>query len=162
MMKDAEKMTCTKLALDGFWRLTSPDLPGREIRMRVPGDHYSALREAGIIPDPYWGTNEKKVQKYADMLWHLERDFQVGSELLKHKKILLELEWLDTLVSVFINGKKIFETDNMFRRYRKDIKKYLKAGENQIKFTFHPVIPEGARRSRKLLRWTFLGLHGTL
>ena len=134
-------MICSKLALDGLWQLSSPEMPGVQIPMTVPGDNYSALFAAGIIPDPYWGTNEQKVQKYAGMQWHLEQDFTLNETFFKYRKILLELERLDTLVSVFINGHHVLDSDNMFRRYRIDVKKHLQQGKNQIKLIFHPVGP---------------------
>lgn len=143
-------MICSKLALDGLWQLSSPEMPGVQIPMTVPGDNYSALFAAGIIPDPYWGTNEKKVQKYAGMQWHLEQDFTLNETFFKYRKILLELERLDTLVSVFINGHHVLDSDNMFRRYRIDVKKHLQQGKNQIKLIFHPVGPECAKRNKKL------------
>ena len=143
-------MSCTQLALSGIWHLSSPEMPGVKIPMEVPGDNYSALIAAGIVPDPYWGTNEKKVQKYAEMQWDLEQDFTLDEIFLKYRKILLELDRLDTLVSVFVNDRKVLDSDNMFRRYRTEIKKYLKKGKNQIKLIFHPVVPECAKRNKKL------------
>ena len=54
-------MTCTsaarchRLDLSGTWRLDDDD--GRvSADDRVPGDVHSALLAAGIIPDPYVGT----------------------------------------------------------------------------------------------------------
>ncbi len=143
-------MIAEQYILDGLWKLTSPEMPGTEISMPVPGDNYSALLAEKIIPDPYWGTNEKKVQKYAAVQWDLERDFAVEEDFLKHRKIFLELERLDTLVSVFVNGRKVLSCDNMFCRYRADIRKHLVSGKNLIKFVFHPVVPECAKRNRKL------------
>ena len=138
------------ITLENLWRLSSPDMPGVRIPMRIPGDHYSALLESGLIPDPYWGTNEKQVQKYAAVPWMLEQEFTLEETFLKYKNILLELERLDTLVSVAVNGRKVLETDNMFRRYRANIKKYLAAGKNHIRFEFHPIRPEVEKRNRKL------------
>ena len=143
-------MISEQYILDGLWKLTSPEMPGAEIAMSVPGDNYSALLAEKIIPDPYWGTNEKRVQKYAAMQWDLERDFFVEEDFLKYRKILLELERLDTLVSVFVNGRKVLSCDNMFCRYRIDVRQYLVPGRNLIKFVFHPVVPECAKRNRKL------------
>ena len=143
-------MSNTKLCLDGDWRLTSPEMVGTELKMSVPGDNYTALLSAGVIPDPYWGTNEKKIQKYADMHWILERDFTAEKELLEHHCVILELERVDTLAAVFINGKKVLTADNAFRRYRTDVRKFLKSGKNNISVKFDPVIPEGAKRNKKL------------
>ena len=143
-------MNCAKLTLDSRWRLSSPEMPGTEVAMTIPGDNYSALLSAGVIPDPYWGKNEKQIQKYAGMLWNAEQDFTLDKDFLKHKKVILELERADTLISVFINGHKVLDSDNMFRRYRVEVKKHLQPGTNHIKLCFHPVLPECAKRNKKL------------
>ena len=73
-------MNCAKFTLDSIWRLSSPDMPGTEVDMTIPGDNYSALFSSGVIPDPYWGKNEKEIQKYAGMLWNAEQDFTLDED----------------------------------------------------------------------------------
>ena len=58
-----------QIVLNGEWELSSPQMPGLKIPAELPGDMYSALLKAGIIPDPYFGCNEPAVQKYRDCEW---------------------------------------------------------------------------------------------
>ena len=58
-----------KLDLSGQWQLSSPSMPGRTIPAELPGDNYSALLNAGIIPDPYFAKNELLIQEYRDYKW---------------------------------------------------------------------------------------------
>ncbi|WP_434062894.1 glycosyl hydrolase 2 galactose-binding domain-containing protein, partial [Escherichia coli] len=48
----------TVIDLAGLWRLTSVDRD-HTTELTVPGDIHTALKDAGIIPDPYHGANEK-------------------------------------------------------------------------------------------------------
>ena len=42
--------------LGGAWELKMGDAPA--IAAEMPGDNYSALLKASLIPDPFFGTNE--------------------------------------------------------------------------------------------------------
>ncbi len=43
---------------------------------------------------------------------------------------------IDTVSSVYINDKLIGTTDNMFVRYKFDVKQVLKTGQNKIRIAF--------------------------
>ena len=120
-----------RLELNGEWRLRSAN-EKKTIPARVPGDNYSALVEAGVIPDPYWRTNEKDVQWVSHEDWIYERDFTVGDALLKSRHVFLNLDSVDTVAVVSVNGKEIGRTDNQFRRWRFDVKAVLRKGKNTI------------------------------
>ena len=60
----SREMSVGQFPLDGEWQLRQG---GREpIPCRIPGDNYSALLDAGFMPDPFVGTNEWRVQQFAD------------------------------------------------------------------------------------------------
>lgn len=60
----SREMSADQFPLDGEWLLRQG---GREaIPCRIPGDNYSALLDAGLMPDPFVGTNEWRVQQFAD------------------------------------------------------------------------------------------------
>lgn len=44
------------LSLAGTWRLRAAD-EKKTVSCPIPGDNYSALQDAGRIPDPYWRDN---------------------------------------------------------------------------------------------------------
>jgi beta-mannosidase len=122
----------TTLSLAGKWKLSQKN---KKILVdaNVPGDNYSALLAAGKIPDPYKGLNEDVVQWVHELDWEYSRTFRADKALLDKAVVFLTVESLDTFGHIYINGKEAGKTENMFRRYRFDVKKLLRAGENEIK-----------------------------
>lgn len=132
----------TGLDLAGRWRLASVD-GLHEAPITIPGDVHSALEAAGIIPDPYVGDNEKRVQWVAETDWIIERVFTLPDA---SGHWYLDLDSVDTVATVSLNGTVVLEADNCFRRYRPDVSTALKPGENRIRFTFPSSIEEGRKR----------------
>jgi len=124
-----------RVDLSGSWQLRRAD-EDRTIAALLPGDNYSALLAAKVIPDPYFGRNEKDVQWVHRYDWEYTREFEVPAALLKYDSVYLNAEMVDTFAMVRINGKKVLTTENMFRRYRTDVKKYLQAGRNTVTILF--------------------------
>lgn len=104
----------------------------------VPGTVHTDLLANGIIEDPFYRDNEKKVQwiEKEDWVYKTEFDFENTEE-----KIDLVFEGLDTYANVFINGQKVLNAENMFRGYRvKDFQKYLAKGNNILEVLFRSPI----------------------
>ena len=130
------------LDLAGLWTLASEDGRAR-CDITLPGDVHSALQAAGIIPDPYVGRNETLVGWVAESDWTVRRRFTLEDPA---GDWYLDLDGLDTLATVRINGRTVLEADNCFRRYRPEVGAALVAGENEIEIRFASVIAESARR----------------
>ena len=129
---------CAQEVIDlaGIWSVRQAYKNEAEIEMRVPGDVHTALLKAGRIPDPHFGRNEDKVQWVGESEWVVQREFDVPAAMLAKQEIILRLEHVDTFCSVEINGHRVGETGNRFRRYDFDVKQYLKPGKNTITGTF--------------------------
>lgn len=125
----------TSLSLAGTWRMRAADETAT-LPVQVPGDVHSALIEAKRIPDPYFGMNEKAVQWVGQKEWILEREVEVGAELLASRSVVLDIEHPDTFCEIRINGQAAGVTANRFRRYRFEVKPLLKPGRNTITATF--------------------------
>jgi beta-mannosidase len=54
---------------------------------------------------------------------------------------------IDTVSRVYINDKLIGTTDNMFVRYKFDVKQVLKTGQNKIAVSFESAVLYGKRQS---------------
>lgn len=119
------------LSLFGEWVMTRIG-NGEKCPAQVPGDTHSALLAAGKIKDPYWGSNELDLQWIGREDWLLSRDFELGSDFLSAPSVYLNCGQIDTISEIIINGKKAGMTENMFRRYRFEVKKHLKTGRNRI------------------------------
>ena len=134
----------THLDLSGDWQLSSAD-GSHAALMAVPGDVHSALLAAGLIPDPYFGRNERDVQWVAEKDWAIERMFDVRPEMLEGRWYL-DIGSIDTVASVYVNGVLVQDVDNCFRRYRPDVTEALRAGGNRLKVLIHSSIAAGAAR----------------
>ncbi|MBQ0033240.1 MAG: glycoside hydrolase family 2 protein, partial [bacterium] len=97
---------------------------------------HSALLKAGLMPDPFWGRNELKIQEIGRRDWIVSRQFEVGDETLAKKAIVLRLDNVDTFATISLNGHELGRTDNRFRRWEYDVKPYLKCGANELKGVF--------------------------
>lgn len=134
--------------LSGVWRLSAADVA--PVAAELPGDNCSALLTAGIIPDPYYGCNEREVQWPRERTWTFERDFELAPELLARDSVFLNLDSIDTFGEVFVNGVSVGFSRNMFTRFRREVKPFLNAGKNTIRVVISPPGPaalEAAKRA---------------
>ncbi|MGW9230476.1 beta-mannosidase [Pseudorhizobium sp. NPDC055634] len=138
-------MSISHLDLAGTWQLAEAGGAHRST-MQVPGDVHTALKDAGIIPDPYSGRNEDKVQWVAQREWEIERQFVIDDP---DGSWYLDVTYLDTVAVVFINDVPVLSADNCFRRYRPDVSAALQSGENTIRIHFHSSIAAGAERQAR-------------
>lgn len=122
-------------SLSGNWQLRQSGST-EWLPATVPGGVHTDLLTAGKIPDPYVADNELDVLWVAKTDWDYQTVFTVGDNLLAEEAIYLVCDGLDTLAEVSINGKVAGNAENMFRRYRWDVKDFLKQGENQILIHF--------------------------
>ena len=136
--------------LAGTWSVRQADGDKPAIPMKIPGDVQSALLAAKLIPDPYFGRNEDEVQWVGQKEWIVERDFEVSDSLLAKKSVCLRLEHADTFCDISINGQKVGETGNRFRRYDFEIKPFLKSGKNTITALFHNAVQISEERAKAL------------
>lgn len=120
------------IELAGAWKLQNK-AGTYSVKSSLPGDTHSALLAAGKIPDPYWADNEIGLQGLAREDWVFERSVEIPAALLEEESIFLNCDSLDTIATVFINGRKVAHTRNMFVRYRFEVKPYLRAGSNTIR-----------------------------
>ncbi len=102
----------------------------------VPVTVHTALLKNGMIEDPFYRDNEAKLQWIEQQDWEFQTTFQVDAETLRRQHIELSFKDLDTYAHVYLNDTLILETDNMFRVWRTDVKKWLKAGDNHLHIYF--------------------------
>ncbi|MCB5200971.1 glycoside hydrolase family 2 protein [Neorhizobium sp. T786] len=131
--------------LSGPWQLSSTDGQHRA-PISLPGDVHTALKVAGVIPDPYVGRNEDDVRWVADREWVMERRFVIDDP---DGAWYLDITYLDTVAIVFVNDVPVLSADNCFRRYRPDVSSALQSGENTIRIHFHSSVAAGAERQAR-------------
>ncbi len=124
----------TTLNLAGTWQLSCT---ARNITVDypVPGDVHSALIAAGQIPHPYKGVNELACRWVADEEWVATKTFQL--ETIESGKYHLDIDYLDTVATVKVNGVEVLKAENCFRRYQPYVTKALRIGKNTVEVTLH-------------------------
>ncbi len=108
---------------------------------QVPGSVQLDLVRHGILPDPFYGTNESEVQWVEREDWDYKKTFTVTAEQLKHDDAFIFFEGLDTHADVFLNGSRILQSENMFVGHKVSVKNSLREGDNNLYIRFYsPII----------------------
>ena len=123
------------IELNGDWQFSQTE-KDEWYPATVPGSVQRDLIELKILPDPYYGTNEEKVQWVENENWDFKKSFQLTAEELKYDDALLSFEGLDTHADVFLNGSKLFHSENMFVSHEQSVKELLREGENKLYIRF--------------------------
>jgi beta-galactosidase/beta-glucuronidase len=131
--------------LAGDWTLKRKgDARFGSVPCAVPGGVLAALRRAGRIPDPLAEGDAGPVRAAAEATWILSRTVEAGDALLAHDFVDLELDGVDTLATVSVNGHVALRCDNAFRPWRADVRRLLRPGPNTVAVTLRPAAPENA------------------
>ncbi len=91
------------------------------IPVPAPGDTYQTLMAAGRLAHPFEGRNEAAAAWVRDREWWWRTTFDAPTPPAKGERVELVFEGLDTFASIYLDGRRIGSTDNMFRRYVFDI-----------------------------------------
>lgn len=157
-----ESQNVVEQSLNQGWTLTGDTL-SIKMQVDVPSVAQQSLYENGLIPHPYLGTVENELLWISDHVWDYTLRFDVDSLLFGKEVIELVFEGLDTYADISLNGYELLSTDNQFREWKLDVKRYLKEKDNllEVHFTGYdsailelydqvlPVLPEKYAVSRK-------------
>jgi len=102
----------------------------------VPGVVHLDLLRSGLIPDPFFETNENLVQWVDKVDWVYRKRFIVDFDSSDFHSVKLTFEGLDTVGTVKLNGLEIGSFENMFISYSFDVKGNLNQGENEVEVVF--------------------------
>ncbi|MGE4513228.1 MAG: glycoside hydrolase family 2 protein [Chryseobacterium sp.] len=116
----------------------------------VPGTVHLDLMKNNVIPDPYKDENEKKVQWIENEDWDYQTLFNISEKELKNQHIELVFEGLDTFSEIYLNGKLVLSTDNMFRKWTVPVRQYVKKGENVLLIKFRSSVNVGKELAQKV------------
>ena len=137
------------IALGSGWRFRQADDLDSEFRVTqgFPTEIYRDLLHHGLIPDPFIGKNEEKVQWVGERSWVYEIAFHPPS-LCKNQQASLEFAGLDTFATIYLNDEKISETWNMFTPHAVNVTDLLQpAAKNVLRILFE----SAWQRSQKIL-----------
>lgn len=116
----------------------------------IPGTVHLDLMNNKIIPDPFKDENEKKVQWIESEDWDYQTTFKVSSKELENQNIELVFDGLDTFSDIYLNGKLLQSTDNMFRKWTIPVKQNLKIEDNLLQIKFKSAVNVGKDLAQKV------------
>ncbi len=132
--------------LGGRWELTEvkipknqfdpTKIPGKPLTAQVPGDVWQDLLRHKKIPHPFYHLNNLKLQWIEQRTWCYRRTFRAPKA---EGRTDLVFEGLDTFARIYLNGKLIGKTNNMFHPWRFDVTNNILPGKmNELVVVFDP------------------------
>lgn len=146
-------MPIEDLNLNGPWKLCELDFSREHyeaaplltaasdqwLDVEVPGDIHPALVKAGRLPDPFKDSNSLECAWTRKKSWFFRREFGVPSGF-KGKRVMLVFDGIDTYATIFVNRKKVGQTENAFLQYRFDITEQVEYGRaNEVEVCIHAI-----------------------
>jgi beta-mannosidase len=110
---------------------------------KVPGCIHTDLLDNKKIEDPFYRTNEEKLQWIGEKDWEYATSFQAGKSLISKQKVELVFHGLDTYADVYLNNTLVLKAGNMHSTWRIDCKSKLKVGNNSLRVYIHSAITKG-------------------
>ncbi|MEI7596890.1 MAG: glycoside hydrolase family 2 protein [Bacteroidota bacterium] len=126
-----------KISVDNFYFRKASANDVKWFPAVVPGTVHTDLLKNKVIEDPFYSTNEQKLQWIEKEDWEYKSEFIVSDEQYKSQHLELVFEGLDTYADVYVNKVKLASTNNMYRTWKFDIKPLLKKGKNELIIYFH-------------------------
>lgn len=161
IMKRIYLLMTLGLMSKGFGQETTRSLSGESWKFKnakeanwlsasVPGTVHTDLMANNKIPDPYLDENEKKVQWVETEDWDYQTTFKVSDAELKNDQAELIFDGLDTFAEIYLNGKPLQQTNNMFRQWIIPVKNILVKGDNVLQIKFESSVNVGNKMAEKV------------
>lgn len=134
------------ISLNGMWQVrpeaidcigaagyaTACAATGGWLSAQVPGEIHLDLIRAGQMPEPSAGNNAPQCRWPETKSWWYRTSFEVTAEFLVYERQELVFDGLDLYAQVFVNGKLAGEAQNAFVPAAVDVKRFLRAGANEL------------------------------
>lgn len=116
-----------KIILDKGWTI---EYGGQSLSASVPGDITVDLWKNGIIENPYYGLNHKKLHWIINEDFTYKIRFDLSDAIFNSEEILIEFNAIDTFADIYLNDVFLGHTENMFLKYCYSIKDSAKKKDN--------------------------------
>ena len=126
-----------RIRINSAWVLTGDRIEG-ELSATVPGCVHADLRRAGLIPDPYYRDNNRSLGWIEQGNYTYRTTFTAAADA----GARLCFEGLDTYADIYLNGRHIGESHNMFVPHAYPVGDVLREGENLLEVRFRSPIRE--------------------
>lgn len=122
------------LPLQGNWQFRQSGT-GNWLSAQVPGTVHTDLLRHNKIPNPFFGSNEQSLQWISEADWEYRTRFRVPAALQRHPQLCMVFEGLDTYATIYLNGRVLLQTDNMYRMWRVPLAGRV-ATDNELRIVF--------------------------
>ncbi|MBQ8945733.1 MAG: glycoside hydrolase family 2 protein [Lachnospiraceae bacterium] len=130
-----------RISIDKDWtvRIIGENVYGvtETLPVSIPGSVYSALLDAGRMPDPYYRDNELTALKLMGNDFEFSSSFELTWEQLASDCCSLRFEGIDTIADIYLNDVLIGNAFNMHRIWEFDIHTTGRVGTNTIRVIIH-------------------------
>ncbi|HEX5100679.1 MAG TPA: hypothetical protein VFV94_14315 [Polyangiaceae bacterium] len=117
---------------------------------QVPGYVHTDLTAAGVIADPFVELKELGAQWIDAERWSYRTLFTFTPDAALPVR-LLRFDGLDTIASVWLDGIKLGESENMFLALELDVSERLAPGTHELRIDFEPAVAVGRERRARYL-----------
>lgn len=138
---NAQGNTITRSLIDNWSFKASNDSVW--LKASVPGTIHTDLMANGIIEDPYYRLNERKIQWVDKKDWIYQTTFNLNNQEFNRQNHELNFKGLDTYANVYLNDSIILKSNNMHRTYIVNVKEYLLKGANVLRIVLESPIKKG-------------------
>lgn len=91
----------------------------------IPSGIFTDLENGNFIGNILYSYNERDLRNYSYMNWIYSKTFNIAADDLNHEFVMLTFHGLDTITKIMLNDQLLGQTDNMFRRFKFDVKNFL-------------------------------------
>ena len=137
----------SELLLDGEWSFTyiddgcdEPWTLDYSHRAILPASAYRCLERAGILPDPYFGTNSKLYEWVDKKIWYFTRNFTLENK--DGHDVFLCFDGVGYFCRVWLNGTLLCAHEGMFGGPIMEVSEHIRTGENTLIVEVTPPAPD--------------------
>lgn len=137
--------TCTTLASQ--WTFKQGDRSSSQDFLPAnspPTEVHRDLQNAGKIANPFEDLSELSVHWVGDETWTYRNKFSAPEDYWRPNiSAYLKFEGLDTFATVYLNGEKVLESNNMFLEHHVNVTGKLVAVDNILEIVFESARKKG-------------------
>lgn len=109
----------------------------------VPSSIFTNLTDIGQINEAELKSNPERFEWVSEKRWIFKKIFDVSQQILDSLKTEIVFDGLDTITHIWLNGKLIRKTNNMFIPHRLDVTGLLRARSNHLLVKFDSALDYG-------------------
>ena len=142
--------------VEGPWEMAQATAPEKWMKAKVPGTVLGTLVSNGVVPDPYFGLNNRWEDKIVPDLGD-NREFYTATFRTRvnlpadyaGRVVWMRPEGINYRSEIYLNGKLVTSTRGMFARNPVDVTEFVRPGEaNDLMVKVWPVDHPGSPKAK--------------